>query len=87
MEVLTKAFSVIYQQSMPTKKVPDAYRLASVMPIYKNGQKEDLGDCQPDLNIKEGCGASSLGSDHALCTEQLGDQAEPAQVHERQDPA
>lgn len=87
MEMLSKPFSVIYQQSTSTRKVPDDYRPASVMPIYKNCQKEDMGDCQPDVNIKEGCGANNLGSGHTLHAGQLGDQAKPAQAHERQDPA
>ncbi|GAB0195797.1 mitochondrial enolase superfamily member 1 [Grus japonensis] len=43
-EELAKPLSIIYQQSWLTGEVPDDWRLASVMPIYKKGQKEDLGN-------------------------------------------
>ncbi|GAB0175753.1 mitochondrial enolase superfamily member 1 [Grus japonensis] len=42
--VLTKPLSMIYQQSWLTGEVPVDWRLASVTPIYKKGQKEDLGN-------------------------------------------
>ncbi|KAK4816584.1 hypothetical protein QYF61_017974 [Mycteria americana] len=46
-EELAKPLSIIYQQSWLTGKVPDDWRLASVMPIYKKAQKEDLGNYRP----------------------------------------
>ncbi|GAB0203286.1 mitochondrial enolase superfamily member 1 [Grus japonensis] len=46
-EELAKPLSIIYQQSWLTGEVPDDWRLASVMPIYKKGQKEDLGNYRP----------------------------------------
>ncbi|KAK4825598.1 hypothetical protein QYF61_000687 [Mycteria americana] len=46
-EVLTKPFSVIYQQSWLTGEVPVYWRLANVSPIYKKGRKEDLGNYRP----------------------------------------
>ncbi|GAB0209834.1 hypothetical protein GRJ2_003449100 [Grus japonensis] len=46
-EVLTKALSIIYQQSWLTREVTVEWRLANVMPIYKKGQKEDLGNYRP----------------------------------------
>ncbi|GAB0184011.1 mitochondrial enolase superfamily member 1 [Grus japonensis] len=39
-EVLTKPFSIIYQQSWLTEEVPVDWRLANVTPIYKKGRKE-----------------------------------------------
>ncbi|GAB0179491.1 mitochondrial enolase superfamily member 1 [Grus japonensis] len=46
-EVLNKPLSIIYQQSWLTREVPDDWRLANVMPIYKKGQKEDLRNYRP----------------------------------------
>ncbi|KAK4814694.1 LOW QUALITY PROTEIN: hypothetical protein QYF61_025520 [Mycteria americana] len=46
-EVLTKLPSILYQQSWLTGEVPVDWRLASVMPTYKKGQKEDLGNDRP----------------------------------------
>ncbi|KAK4814697.1 LOW QUALITY PROTEIN: hypothetical protein QYF61_025523 [Mycteria americana] len=46
-EVLTKLLSILYQQSWLTGEVPVDWRLASVMPTYKKGQKEDLGNDRP----------------------------------------
>ncbi|KAK4821235.1 hypothetical protein QYF61_016534 [Mycteria americana] len=46
-EVLTKALSILYQQSWLTGEVPVDWRLANVMPIYKKGQKEDPGNYRP----------------------------------------
>ncbi|KFP53283.1 hypothetical protein N323_11690, partial [Cathartes aura] len=43
-EVLTKPFSIIYQQSWLTGEIPVDWKLANVMPIYKEGRKEDLGN-------------------------------------------
>ena len=43
-EVLTKPLSINYQQSWLTGEVPATWSLASVMPIYKKGLKEDLGN-------------------------------------------
>ncbi|GAB0206036.1 mitochondrial enolase superfamily member 1 [Grus japonensis] len=46
-EVLTKPLLIIYQQSWLTGEVPVDWRLANVTPIYKKGQKEDLGNYRP----------------------------------------
>ena len=46
-EQLAKPLSVIHQQSWLTGVVPDEWRIASVTPIYKNGQKEDPGNYRP----------------------------------------
>ncbi|TRZ05524.1 hypothetical protein HGM15179_021582 [Zosterops borbonicus] len=40
---LAKPLPIIYHQSWLTREVPDEWRLASVTPIHKSGQKEDLG--------------------------------------------
>ena len=45
--VLTKPLSIVYQQSWLSREVPLHWRLASVMPIYKQGQKEDPGNYRP----------------------------------------
>ncbi|KAK4808471.1 LOW QUALITY PROTEIN: hypothetical protein QYF61_005788 [Mycteria americana] len=46
-EVLTKPFSIIYQQSWLTGEVPVDWRLVNVTPIYKKGRKEDPGNYRP----------------------------------------
>ncbi|KAK4819351.1 LOW QUALITY PROTEIN: hypothetical protein QYF61_001243 [Mycteria americana] len=46
-DVLTKPLSIIYQQFWLTREVPADWRLANVTPIYKKGQKEDLGNYRP----------------------------------------
>ncbi|GAB0203973.1 mitochondrial enolase superfamily member 1 [Grus japonensis] len=46
-EMLIKPLSIIYQQSWLTREVPVDWRLANVTPIYKKGQKEDLGNYRP----------------------------------------
>ncbi|GAB0179833.1 mitochondrial enolase superfamily member 1 [Grus japonensis] len=46
-EVLTKPLSIIYQQSWLTGKVLVDWRLASVTPIYKKGQRQDPGNYRP----------------------------------------
>jgi len=46
-EVLTKPLSIIYQQCWLTGEVPVDWMLANMMPIYKKGQKEDLGSYRP----------------------------------------
>ncbi|KAK4806707.1 LOW QUALITY PROTEIN: hypothetical protein QYF61_027708 [Mycteria americana] len=46
-EVLTKPLSILYQQSWLTREVPVDWRLTNVTPIYKKGQKEDLGNYRP----------------------------------------
>jgi len=46
-EELAKPLSIIYQQSWLTGEVPNNWRLASVMPIYKKGWKEDPRNYRP----------------------------------------
>ncbi|KAK4825828.1 LOW QUALITY PROTEIN: hypothetical protein QYF61_002951 [Mycteria americana] len=46
-EVLTKALSILYQQSWLTREVPVDWKLANMTPIYKKGQKEDPGNYRP----------------------------------------
>ncbi|KAK4828451.1 hypothetical protein QYF61_026676 [Mycteria americana] len=46
-EVLTEPLSILYQQSRLTREVPVDWTLAEVMPIYRKGWKEDLGNYRP----------------------------------------
>jgi len=46
-EEMVKPLSIICQQSWLTGEVPDEWRLATVTPIYKKGQKEDTGNYRP----------------------------------------
>jgi len=47
MEDLSKPFSIIYWQSWLSSEVPVDWRLAIVMPIYKQGLKKDLWNYMP----------------------------------------
>jgi len=81
-EVLTKALSIIYQQSWLTGEVPVDWRLVNVMPHLQagpEGESEELQACQSDLCAGEGCGADCLEPHHTAHTEQPGDQAQSAQ--------
>ncbi|OWK64314.1 hypothetical protein RLOC_00013616 [Lonchura striata] len=42
-----KSLSIIYQQSWLSREVPDDWKLDSVTPIYKKGQKENSGNYRP----------------------------------------
>ncbi|KAK4812034.1 hypothetical protein QYF61_026172 [Mycteria americana] len=46
-QVLSKPLSILYQPSWLTGEVPVDWRLANVSPIYKKGQKEDVGNNRP----------------------------------------
>jgi len=71
-EELAKPLSIIYQQSWLTGEVPDDWRVASVTPIYKKGQKEDPGNCRPDLGAGEHYQAIHPECAHWACEEQPG---------------
>ena len=43
-EVIAKLLSTVYQHSWSTREVPEDWRLASMTPIYKKGQKENPGN-------------------------------------------
>lgn len=50
-EVLIKLLCIIYQQSWLAGEVPVKWQLADVMPIYKKGCKEDLGNYRPLTSV------------------------------------
>ncbi|GAB0205127.1 mitochondrial enolase superfamily member 1 [Grus japonensis] len=86
-EVLMKPLSIIYQQSWLNGEVPVDWRLANVPPIYKKGQKEDLGNYRPvslALVLSTIMDQIHLECHHWAHTGQLGDQAQSAWVYERQ---
>lgn len=43
-EELTNPLSITYQQFWLTRKIPDKWRLANGLSIYRKGQREDLGN-------------------------------------------
>ncbi|KAF4799937.1 RNA-directed DNA polymerase from mobile element jockey-like protein [Turdus rufiventris] len=45
--MLTKALSLIYQQSWLIKEIPGVWKLANILSIYKKGWREDLGNQRP----------------------------------------
>uniref|UniRef100_A0A669R178 Reverse transcriptase domain-containing protein n=1 Tax=Phasianus colchicus TaxID=9054 RepID=A0A669R178_PHACC len=45
--VIAKLVSAIYQCSWLTGEVPEDWRLADVIPLYKKGHREDLGNYRP----------------------------------------
>ena len=85
-EELAKPLSIIYQQSYLTGEVPEDWRIASVTPIYKKGQKEDPANHRPVSLTGAGqdYGAIHLECAYWPCSGQPGDQAQPPGVHERQ---
>lgn len=56
------------QQSWLTGEVPGDWKLDSVVPIHKKGQKEHLGNYQPDLSAWQGFGTGHLQYDHMAPT-------------------
>lgn len=42
------------------------WRLGYMMPIYKEGQKEDLGNYRPDCGIQEGHGVDEFAPSHVM---------------------
>jgi len=46
-EERAKTLSIIYQQSWLKGEFPHDWRIGIVTPIYKKGQKEDLGNYRP----------------------------------------
>ena len=80
-EVTAKPLSVIYQQCLSTGEVPDDWRLVSVLPLFRNGQKEDVENYRPvslTLVLGEGHGAGHLECDHMAHAGQPGDRAQSA---------
>jgi len=45
--VTAKQFSTIYHYFWPTREVPEDWRLANMILIYKKGRKEDPGNNRP----------------------------------------
>src|SRR5678815_4966474 len=46
---IAKALYVIFKRSITFGEVPDDWKMAYVVPIYKKGSKEDLGNYRPCL--------------------------------------
>ena len=46
-EVMAKQLSTIFQHFWSTREVPEDWRLASVIPIYKKNHKKDLANYRP----------------------------------------
>jgi len=46
-EKLAKSLSIIYQQSWGTGDVPEDWRIATVISVYKKGRREDPGNYRP----------------------------------------
>lgn len=47
MELLVKPLSVTYQQFWLSRVAPVDWQLANVIPTYKKGWREGLGNCRP----------------------------------------
>ncbi|XP_010223959.1 PREDICTED: coiled-coil domain-containing protein 167 [Tinamus guttatus] len=66
-EALTKMLSILISSSWSTEKIPDDWRLASVTPIHKKDQMEDLGNYMPvSLTLIDG-----LEEKLALCRQSM----------------
>jgi len=85
-EVLTKPFSIIYQQSWITRQVPVDWTLARDAHLQERlkGGSGELQACQSDLGAWEGYGADHFKCHHTAHTGQPGDQAQSAGVYEGQ---
>ncbi|KFP58021.1 hypothetical protein N323_02901, partial [Cathartes aura] len=46
-DVTARSLSIIYQRSWESGEVPADWKLASVIPIYKKGVREDPGNYRP----------------------------------------
>ncbi|KGL84948.1 RNA-directed DNA polymerase from mobile element jockey, partial [Tinamus guttatus] len=46
-EVIAKPLSIILERSKRTGEVPEDWKKASVMPVFKKGKKEDPGNYRP----------------------------------------
>ncbi|KAJ7417181.1 RNA-directed DNA polymerase from mobile element jockey-like protein [Willisornis vidua] len=46
-DVLTQALSMIFEQSWESREVPADWKLVNVVPTFKKGKKEDLGNYWP----------------------------------------
>ena len=46
-EVIARTLSIIFGKSWGKGKVPENWRKANVIPVFKEGKKEDPGNCRP----------------------------------------
>ncbi|PKU42688.1 rna-directed dna polymerase from mobile element hypothetical protein [Limosa lapponica baueri] len=61
-DVIVKLISIIFDKSWRTGEVPEDWRKANVMPVFKKGKKEDLGNySQPHFHPWKGDGTTHPG--------------------------
>ncbi|KFP25921.1 RNA-directed DNA polymerase from mobile element jockey, partial [Colius striatus] len=46
-DVIAKPLSIIFEHSWRTGEVPEDWRKANVMPVFKKGRKDDPGNYRP----------------------------------------
>ncbi|KGL74896.1 RNA-directed DNA polymerase from mobile element jockey, partial [Tinamus guttatus] len=46
-DVIAKPLSIIFERSWRMGEVPEDWKKASVMPVFKKGKKEDTGNYRP----------------------------------------
>ncbi|KGL84962.1 RNA-directed DNA polymerase from mobile element jockey, partial [Tinamus guttatus] len=46
-EVIAKPLSIIFERSWRTGEVPEDWKKANVMPVFKKGKQEDPGNYRP----------------------------------------
>jgi len=46
-EIISKPLTMIYEKSLQEGKLPDDWKVATVIPIYKKGSKNDAGNYRP----------------------------------------
>ncbi|KAJ7409193.1 Glutamate receptor 2 [Willisornis vidua] len=79
---MSASLSLLDTKTAGTEEVTVLWKLVNVTPIYKS-QKDDLAS-QPDLSAGEGHGTGHLECYHKACAYQTDDQAQPAQICERE---
>lgn len=80
-DIVAKPLSIILEKSWRSRDIPDAWKRANVILIYKKGSKEALGNYRPLVLIQ------SLGTGppkNYYKPNEAGDWERPAQICQRQ---